>query len=611
MPVAELPRRTGRPEEGGGAMSGISTGRVRVGAVAEVTRRGCTVVAAGGHGIAVFAHEGRLHAVDNRCPHMGFPLSRGTVRDGLLTCHWHHARFDLEGGGTLDPFADNVRTYRVVVEDGVVWLDAGAEAGERGTAEPSARAYWMGRLNEGLEQQLGFVVAKAVLALDRLGVSHSDIIRAGGRYGVRYRGRGWGMGLTILTALGWVAPRLAPEDRPLALFHGLMQVAADTAGQSPRFELDPLPSTTVPLPRLKAWFRHAVEVRDVDGAERVLQTAIARGAEPAALADLLFSAATDHYYLDAGHVLDFINKACEYLDLAGWEDAATVLPGLVGGLCRAQRAEEQNAWRTPIDLVSLLEPHLARLPDLPAGGETLGDAFDALVQTILDDDPAATAGALTAALERGVGYAEVGQAVAHAAVLRVARFHTSNEFGDWDTVHNTWTACQALHQALLRAPSPELARGLYHGAMRTYLDRFLNIPAARLPDERPRAAASPDGSPSPGDLLSLLDRQQQVDPAGALVDAVLARGGEGAALARALGRAVLREDSDFHNYQTLEAGIRQYEGLIAARPLAARRTLVGVARYVAAHAPTPRERRQTYTIALRLQRGDDLTVMEE
>jgi hypothetical protein len=455
------------------------------------------------------------------------------------------------------------------------------------------------------------VLAKAVLALLALGVPPSDVVRAGGRYGVRYRGRGWGMGLTILTALGRILPDLAPDDRPLALLHGLMRVAEDTGGQAPRFDLEPLPGTGVPLPRLKGWFRHAVEVRDVDGAERVLRTAIARGTEPIALADLLFTAATDHYYLDAGHVLDFTNKACEYLDLVRWEDAATVLPSLVGGLCRAQRAEEQNAWRSPVDLAALLGPHLARLPDLPAGSSRLGDEFDALVRTILGDDPRATADAITTALGRGVAYADLGQAVAHAAVLRVARFHTSNEFGDWETVHNTWTSCQALHRALLRAPSPELARGLYHGAMRIHLDRFLNIPPARLPDERPGSAASPDGSASPRELLALLDRQQQADPAGALVDAVLARGGEDAALIRALGHAVLREDSEFHGYQTLEAGIRLHGALAAEHPLAARRTLVGVARYLAAHAPTPREQRQTYTIALRLQRGDDLTVADE
>src|SRR5437762_13559770 len=100
----------------------IAAERVRVGSVAELKQRGCSVISAGGHGIAVFAHTGRFFAVDNRCPHMGFPLSRGTVRDGLLTCHWHHARIGLEGGGTLDPFADNVRSFPVTVEQDAVYV---------------------------------------------------------------------------------------------------------------------------------------------------------------------------------------------------------------------------------------------------------------------------------------------------------------------------------------------------------------------------------------------------------------------------------------------------------------------------------------------------------
>ncbi len=585
----------------------IATDRVRVGTTAELAQRGCSVVSAGGHTIAVFAHEGRFYAVDNRCPHMGFPLSRGTVRDGLLTCHWHHARFDLEGGGTLDPFADNVRTYPVVVENGEVWLDVRVSTGERVD-------YWLNRLNEGLEQQLGFVLAKSVLALLALGVPPERIVQAAGRFGVRYRGAGWGMGMTILTAMATVLPYLSPEDRPLALFHGLTRMAEDTAGRPPRFDLEPLPATEVPLSRLKAWFRRAVEVRDEDGAERVLQTAIAPGTEPAALADMLLAASTDHYYLDAGHVLDFINKACEYLDLAGWEDADSVLPSLVRGLCRAQRAEEQNNWRHPVDLVALAEPHLARLAALQpveASGAP-ADRFDRLVWTILDGEPDAILDAVTGALEDGVAYAQVGQAVAHAAVLRLARFHTSNEFGDWDTVHNTWTSCQALHQALLRAPSPELARGLYHAALRVYLDRFLNIPPARLPDEVNRGQGTGDSEEvSPEELLALLDEQQRVNQAGALVDEILAARGQDEALLRALGQAVLREDSDFHNYQSLEAGIRQYQALKAARPLAARRTLVGITRFLAAHAPTPRALRQTFTIAVRLQRGDDLSQAAE
>ena len=191
--------------------------------------------------------------------------------------------------------------------------------------------------------------------------------------------------------------------------------------------------------------------------------------------------------------------------------------------------------------------------------------------------------------------------------MRIGRFPISNEFGDWDTVHNTWTSCQALAQALARAPSPELARGLYHAAMRIYLDRFLNVPAARLPDERPAAKVS---RMAPRTCSSCLDREQQVAPAAAAVDAALANG-DHAQVMRTLGHALLREDAEFHGYQTLEAGVRQFTALQPEHPLAARRTLTSITRYIAAHAPTPRAMHQTYQIAVRLLRGDDLTVADE
>jgi len=574
---------------------------VRVGSVQELAARGCTLVSAGGHGVAVFAHDGRFFAVDNRCPHMGFPLSRGTVRDGLLTCHWHHARFDLEGGGTLDPFADDVRTFPVVVEDDTVYVVLEDGAG----AHPAAR--WLGRLEEGLEHNLEFVMAKAAIALINGGTPAADVLRAIGQHGLRSRARGWSQGMSILTALGAVLPALAAEDRPLALLHGAVRVAEDTGGQAPRFDLEPLPTTNISNARLKTWFRRAIEVRDDDGAERILQTAIDAHAAPETLADMLLVAATDHVYLDAGHIVDFINKACEYLDLVGWDAARLVLPSLVDGLAHAQRSEEQNAWRHPIDLIELLGPHLDRLARVTPGEETLDGDFDALVAAVVHDDPGAGMEAISAALERGVALAEVGQAVAHAAALRIGRFHISNEFADWDAVHNTWTAAQALARALRRAPSIELARGLYHQALRVYLDRFLNIPAARLPDERANGAHTGE---TPDALLGLLDREQQVAAAATLANDLLARG-EAESFIHALGHAVLREDADFHSYQTLEAGVSQFDALRERYPVAARRTLVSVTRFVAAHAPTSRALFQTYRIAERLLRGEDLTVAPE
>jgi len=75
-----------------------------------------------------------------------------------------------------------------------------------------------------------------------------------------------------------------------------------------------------------------------------------------------------------------------------------------------------------------------------------------------------------------------------------------------------------------------------------------------------------------------------------------------------LGQALLREDAGFHPIQSLEAAVRQY-GLLSARSdLApyAPHALVAAARYLAAHAPTPRAANQTYMIAARLSRGENV-----
>src|SRR4051812_47148378 len=148
---------------------GAENALVRAGSLDELRQKGCLVVSAAGHTLAVFWHEDNAWAVDNRCPHMGFPLSRGTVCDGLLTCHWHNARFDLASGGTLDPFADNVRAFPTVIRDGDVFVDVSPERGDRA-------AYWRGRLEEGLEDDLPLVLAKATLALLQGGTNPREIV---------------------------------------------------------------------------------------------------------------------------------------------------------------------------------------------------------------------------------------------------------------------------------------------------------------------------------------------------------------------------------------------------------------------------------------------------
>ena len=71
--------------------------------------------------------------------------------------------------------------------------------------------------------------------------------------------------------------------------------------------MDPLPTGETRPEVFKKWFRNFIDVRDEEGAERCLQTAIQLGLPSKNIADMVFAAATDHIYLDAGHVVDFAN----------------------------------------------------------------------------------------------------------------------------------------------------------------------------------------------------------------------------------------------------------------------------------------------------------------
>ena len=405
---------------------------------------------------------------------MGFPLHRGSVGDGILTCHWHHARFDLCTGGTFDEWADDLRRFPVEVDGDDVYVDL--------TPPDDPLAHQRQRLYDGLRRNIPLVLAKSAIALADADPSGADAFTAGLEFGALRRGGGWFRGLTTLTCLMNLVPRLARDERPAALYHGLADVASDSAMEAPRFPLDPLPGEVDPG-RLGRWFRGFIEVRDAEGAERALVSAVRSGASPEELADMLFAAATDHRYLDGGHTLDFVNKALEALDIAGWERAEAVLASLPPQLAFAERMEEANAWRNPVDLVELLESAFEELPEA-VGGEGPWTGRAELVQVVLDGEPKEILDALLAALREGAGEVELASAVSFAAATRIARFPTSNEFGDWDTALHTFTFANAVEQGLRRSPSPELLRGVLDAAMSVHLDRFLNVPATRLPEPK-------------------------------------------------------------------------------------------------------------------------------
>ncbi|MCZ6574661.1 MAG: Rieske (2Fe-2S) protein [Planctomycetota bacterium] len=513
---------------------------------------------------------------------MGFPLHQGDVRDGILDCHWHHARFDISCGATLDPWADDVDAYRVELRDGDVFVDS-----ERPRRDPAEHG--LQRIRRGLDENLRLVLAKATISMEAADVDASVAIAAGARFGAKEHRAGWLSGTTILSCMANVLDVMAPDDRTRALTKALAWIAEECQGQPPRRPLPGLDGTQRDAAGLRRWLRETVEVRDADGTERILRALVEQHGSDAAL-DAVLAACTDHRYCDAGHTLDFTLKCAELAERLP-EDAPLLFTALAPQLVQMQRMEETSAWRRPVDVAALVAAGAERIP-AEFGKALLADE-DALVKGMLDADPARTVDEILGQLEDGVSPVALADAVVLASIRRILRFGTVNEVPDWETVHHTYSYANAVAEGLRRVPSRELFRGVLDGAMSVYLDRFLNVPPAKMP------------APSDADLLALYDQRASVDEAAA---AAAGFAGEEWDLFRTLAHAVLREDAGFHDYQQVDlmARLLQRRGGTDEAKLG----LIATARWLAARYPTRRAQEQTYSIAWRLHRGDALHEIE-
>lgn len=70
------------------------------------------------HEILIVNVEGELHAVENRCSHMGYPLYLGNLKGKMITCGFHYAKFDVTTGKSLSQVtAEPLKTLNVKVQN--------------------------------------------------------------------------------------------------------------------------------------------------------------------------------------------------------------------------------------------------------------------------------------------------------------------------------------------------------------------------------------------------------------------------------------------------------------------------------------------------------------
>jgi len=95
--------------------------KITVGQVEAVPPgRGATVKLKDGSEVALFNAGGNFYAIENFCPHKGYPLADSRLYGNIVECDLHGWRFDVRSGECFTTPDCSIESYEVVIEDGMI-----------------------------------------------------------------------------------------------------------------------------------------------------------------------------------------------------------------------------------------------------------------------------------------------------------------------------------------------------------------------------------------------------------------------------------------------------------------------------------------------------------
>jgi nitrite reductase/ring-hydroxylating ferredoxin subunit len=555
-------------------------------------RDGRKVVRVEDRQIALFQVGDRIFAVDNRCPHMGYPLAMGSVRGETLTCDWHNWKFNLGDGGCLRGEED-VRSYDVRLDGGRILVNLAPEPVE------DLMAKHLASLREGLHKFESGRIARDAARLLALGMTPAQVMREGAIHNAEREEYGWGHALAVIADCTSLSEFYDGEE-------AIPAVRALLSASEPvrRYPSRPTPENEPPDRAGEQEFRRRIEEEDVDGAEAWFRGALAGGISDRELSRWLLNAASDHF-LGFGHQMIYVFKATQMADAFGWEAMRPILPAIVPSIAWATRYDKLPEMRRYIRQVHQIEqqlPAIAEKQRAPRAGFD-GARFRAAVLFGRGD---AAFEAVHAALTAGVHVDLVARELALAACERLLRMDIDWELshdekvwdeGGWLEITHLLTHANATRRLLRRGVTPEGLRSLYHSAW------FINYQKRFDHTDGRRADAGPLPEPhgDTPDELAAEYRQAIQDKRIEEAMGVVRRWGRlelpKDGLLRALGReAVEVDDGTFisvaHVLKTSHAAIQEHRDL-GTHP-EADLPLLAATRYVA----SPRRQNPVYDLAL-------------
>lgn len=215
-------------------------------------------------GAVIFYDGEKFTACENRCPHMGYPMNKGTVRDGVVTCAWHNWQFDMQSGGCYRGACDDLQVYPVKVEGDKVFVQI---------QDPYDHfAMHAGRLVEGMLTSDPYLQAKAIALMLKSGGEAQDVVMVALEQAVRHSQTNHPNFQAVyeLQAIGdsyQLSENFSNRELVAVLLQGI-RMAAGPSGD--RLSVTSLPENSILLDKVKALLsRYAIDSSQI-GIERLL-----------------------------------------------------------------------------------------------------------------------------------------------------------------------------------------------------------------------------------------------------------------------------------------------------------------------------------------------------
>lgn len=95
---------------------------VRVGNINEIPENQILGVRIENHNLILYKQNNNIYCYTNACSHLGFPLDKGKVKNGIITCASHQFEYDLNTGKCLTVPDIALQIYQVRVKGDKVYV---------------------------------------------------------------------------------------------------------------------------------------------------------------------------------------------------------------------------------------------------------------------------------------------------------------------------------------------------------------------------------------------------------------------------------------------------------------------------------------------------------